>query len=348
MPLSDSILYFPGIEFATPSWVRAALLIWDSVYRIVPEGYVPQDSSDTLEAVNAGLIHNITLEPDDLASTHDGFQKFLCNIPFMPAGLQGSHRVHKDKIDARLYPILDKVATHHVDKDWFQLPSELARGYMFYLAQNAARRRGLYKGTDTADAWVVSYYFSERGNFDDFVYDTSEGSLSYLNIKDLIPISVANVPMSQVIEFLEKRKDEKRNFREQVNRLLGKVALCESKSHLVELFDACHRDLLEAKQALRRSMSFASVDDLYALFVIAVPVAATVLGTLATYGHPGVAAIATALSFGAVAGYAQFAKAIRANRSANTGAYLLDLDNRLAREGRIWEFDRIMNEFVND
>ncbi|MDR6944705.1 hypothetical protein J2W55_004565 [Mucilaginibacter pocheonensis] len=41
---SASILYYPSIEFASYEWVKSSLLLWDYVYRIVPENYETHDS----------------------------------------------------------------------------------------------------------------------------------------------------------------------------------------------------------------------------------------------------------------------------------------------------------------
>ena len=40
----NSILYYPHIEFQNEAWVKSCLLLWNHVYRIVPEGYTPNDS----------------------------------------------------------------------------------------------------------------------------------------------------------------------------------------------------------------------------------------------------------------------------------------------------------------
>lgn len=37
-------LYYPSVEFRDPVWIRQACLIWDCIYRIVPEGYSPKDT----------------------------------------------------------------------------------------------------------------------------------------------------------------------------------------------------------------------------------------------------------------------------------------------------------------
>ena len=57
----DSILYYPHIEFHNVAWVKSSLLLWNHVYRIVPEGYVPNDSDDIKALVDEDLVREIKL-----------------------------------------------------------------------------------------------------------------------------------------------------------------------------------------------------------------------------------------------------------------------------------------------
>ncbi len=41
--MSNYTLYYPTIEFRNSRWLWSAALLWDRIYRIVPEGYEPQD-----------------------------------------------------------------------------------------------------------------------------------------------------------------------------------------------------------------------------------------------------------------------------------------------------------------
>ncbi|MCC7572813.1 MAG: hypothetical protein KO464_05435 [Candidatus Methanofastidiosum sp.] len=52
---SGSILYFPSIEFNDENWVKASLLLWDRIYRITPNNYIPNDNETILEAVDNDL-----------------------------------------------------------------------------------------------------------------------------------------------------------------------------------------------------------------------------------------------------------------------------------------------------
>lgn len=84
----DSILYYPHIEFQNEAWVKSSLLLWNHVYRIVPEGYVPNDSDDIKALVDEDLVSDIKLEDKDREDTCDEFLKLCDRIEnHMPAGL---------------------------------------------------------------------------------------------------------------------------------------------------------------------------------------------------------------------------------------------------------------------
>lgn len=352
MSITNRILYFPSIEFQSPAWVKGTLLIWDYIYRIVPKDYTPNDSAAIKKAIDAGRIRDIKLEKDDLERTLCKYSSFIDSLPYMPAGLDTdgyASGIHKDKIDARLYPILDKIASNYRNEDWVHLPSELSRGYMFFLADVVAERRNLYKGTDNADAWVTSYFFSENGQISERIYDSeAEGQLIYLNHNDLIPIIIPNVPMDSILEFTEKRKDEKELFRDHINKFHQTLRTCESPSHAQDILSDYRNDLLKAKNSLRKSMDFCSPSDLSALFTVALPVAATIFGGICAFtGHPDFTALSTSLGFGSVAALHEYKKGKKIRKN-NHATYLLDLEEHLAKERKIHNFNYLMDQFVND
>lgn len=96
---SDSILYFPSIEFKSDEWIKSSLLYWDKIYRIVPQGYKPRDSVLVQTVCQHGLIENITLESADKSKTADEFIKFYDNLQFVPAGLEATRaeKLHPKK-----------------------------------------------------------------------------------------------------------------------------------------------------------------------------------------------------------------------------------------------------------
>ena len=91
--ISNYILYYPSIEFQSTEWVKSSLLLWDAVYRIVPEGYEPIDNDEIRAFVDAGLIRNIVPTDDEKKSIEKKFKrtcKQLESPQYRPAGLQSS------------------------------------------------------------------------------------------------------------------------------------------------------------------------------------------------------------------------------------------------------------------
>ncbi len=139
-----NVLYFPHIEIRDDGWLKAALCIWDSVYRIVPQGYTPQDSDDVREAADAGAIRNLYLSPKDLEETREEYHDFLAAIPYLPDALErpprDSEMIHREKLDERMVAELTDVLgviTRH--GDWLELPRGLADGYMLFLSNTISR-----------------------------------------------------------------------------------------------------------------------------------------------------------------------------------------------------------------
>src|SRR5580704_6013185 len=96
---SGSILYYPTIEFQSDTWLKAAICVWEKVYRIVPFSYKPHDSDEVKEAIDAGLVESIKLEKEDLAKAASDFQSFMDGADTFPASLSGY-----DNIDIRIHP----------------------------------------------------------------------------------------------------------------------------------------------------------------------------------------------------------------------------------------------------
>jgi hypothetical protein len=349
---SANVLYFPFIEFQSLEWLKATLLVWDHVYRIVPSGYSPNDNAEIKEAIQAGRIRNIQLERQDTQDAYQTFTDIIRNAQFVPAGLESEdvERIHRDKIDDRLYPILEQQANAFRQEEWVNVSKEFGRGYMFQLADIVASRRGLTKATSDSDAWVTSHYFSHEGNVGEMVYDASASrQLCYFNFKGVIPLSVKQCRMKDIASFSDKHRDERKLFRQRVSAFLGQLEACESESHLGDIIHDYWIDLIRAKEDFRKSMSFAGTGGLHALFTVAVPVAATVLGTIGTLtSNPALMEMAVAMGFGSVAALAENRKRREDTAKTNYGAYLLDIDEKLAKENKIYRFNYIMDQFIND
>lgn len=217
--MRKSVLYFPHIEIPNHNWLKATLLFWDDVRRIVPTTYHPNDSAEVRAAVDSGLVKQIALEKQDLLGVTKNFHKFMAQIPFRPHGLESNSTslLHPEKVDATLYPLLDKYAISEKNGGWIELPHQIVRGYMFFLSQHVAKRRKLERATDTPEAFSISSYFSEKANFHEmFMDENAPGFYASLIFEDLIPSNISDIPISEIIKISEKTKDERAIFREKL------------------------------------------------------------------------------------------------------------------------------------
>lgn len=348
----DSVLYYPHIEFKNEAWVKSSLLLWNHVYRIVPEGYTPNDSDEIKALVDEDLVRNISLNDNDRGKTFDEFLSLCDKIEgHMPAGLVPSDedRIHPCKIDNRLYPYLDLIGEHFIDEDrWLHLSKELARGYMFKLSQVVARNRNLNRGTDDVDAWSINPYFCENANFGEFLQDPdAKGFFCSVTLEDVVPENIGGVSSKDLIKFVRERRDERKLLREKFDELTGHIAMVSVPQHAGQISKDFVDDLMYAKEQYKKSMD--NWKDVVALPIsTGVPVALTALGTIISTigGNPfSLIKLGSSLALGAICSYADFYRA-KKRRDPSYGSYLIDVD-KLCKNVVVDSRVRL-EEFVND
>lgn len=348
----NSILYYPHIEFQSEAWVKSSLLLWDHVYRIVPEDYIPNDSDEIKTLVDEDLVRNIKLDDKDRGETFDEFLNLCDKIEnHMPAGLVPSdeERIHPNKIDSRLYPYLDLIGDHFIDDDkCLHLSKELARGYMFKLSQVVARIRNLNRGTDDLDAWSINPYFCENANFGDFLQDsTAEGFFCSLTLEDVVPQNIGDVSARELISFVNRRKDERKLLREKFDDLTSHLAKISNIQHAGQVENDFVSDLLKSKEQYRMSMDCWKNIPAWSI-TTGVPVSFTVLGSLACLNPENpfnIFSIAGGLIIGAICAYENF-KMTQKNRDPSYSSYLLDIDNLCGNV--TCQSYRRLEDFIND
>ena len=348
---ANSILYYPHIEFQNEAWVKSSLLLWDHVYRIVPEDYTPIDSDEIKALVVEDLVRSIKLDDKDREETFDEFLRLCDKLDNrLPAGLIPSdeERIHPDKIDNRLYPYLDLIGEHFIDDfRWLHLSKELARGYMFKLSQVVARIRNLNRGTDDLDAWSITPYFCENANFGEFLQDPdANGFFCSVTLEDVVPENIGGVSSHDLISFVNNRKDERKLLREKFNDFTSHLAMISNLNHAGQIEMDFVNELMESKEEYRKSMD--KWKDIPALAIsTGVPVSLTTLGTLSSIqGNPfSLLRIAGSLVMGAICSYADFYRA-KKRRDPSYSSYLIGVD-KLCKNVRGESYTRL-EEFIND
>ena len=69
-------LYYPQVQFYSPNWLRTALLYWEGVLRLVPDGFQPVDPPIVSDLADLGLVESVSPAPY-IASAKDKFLEKL-------------------------------------------------------------------------------------------------------------------------------------------------------------------------------------------------------------------------------------------------------------------------------
>ncbi len=278
--VSGNILYYPTIEFQDDTWLKAAVCIWEKIYRIVPPSYTPNDSDEVKEAIDAGLIESVMLDKNDLETTASDFQLFMDEADTFPAALQGHDsidiHIHPEKIDAKLLPLFESLASK-IDPDGFlSVSQEVAQAYMLYLATNIARRRQIGKATDNANIFSVDSYFQFDGNFNSYPFDNEKTEVAAaVVLPQLLPGGLDTDSMSRVLEFRKRHTESRSSYRESVLELAQHLTKIESKSHVLDVIADFRANLESAKLSpVGKAIASASEFKMCAL-AVGLPIAAS-------------------------------------------------------------------------
>ncbi|MFZ2448290.1 MAG: hypothetical protein WAW37_18175 [Syntrophobacteraceae bacterium] len=357
--LQSSILYYPTIEFLDETWVKSTLCIWERIYRIVPSSYTPNDSDEIKDAINAGLILDLKLSDEDLSKTAQLFNLFWERVPVIPLGIEGFDelevRLHPDKVDARILPLLQSLAKQIDPNGFLNLSSQVANTYMLFLAETVARRRRLAKLTDDPDMFSIMNYFAHNGNFNEYIYNTECNEVTAsIAMPMLLPGGLKYVNMNKVIEFRDRFTEERMAFRESVIRLVDELKNVEDRDYVREILRQHEKGLLKNQASMLKSISQGMKDAACAVLSVGLPTTLSAMSLLALGSNDpfNLIQISKSAFIGAIASIADTLRSRRKGWRSEAGMYYLQLKN-VFRSGdqiefRTPAFHRALEEFIND
>jgi hypothetical protein len=353
--LNHSVLYYPTIEFQDETWVKAALTVWDKIYRIVPANYNPKDSDEVKKAIEADLIENINLSVEDLEEAADKFTSFCHKLRFPPAGFDSSTydvRLHSDKIDSRLIPYFKGIASEFDSSGFFRLPESIANGYMFYLSKSVSSRRNIAKLTDNPDMFSGMIYFDGNGHFDESLIDDSINEMyCSLIIENLIPADIRSIKIDTIIDINKDMSVARNDFRKSVSEFTERIRKIKDKEFVVREIERFKKELLATNYTKK---------EIYKTFCDKLATSSLYVGfpTLVTsfYTSPSDLSDIIKLFDGVfIAGIASLCDAgketINTWKSRRSNYYLelgKILDSHEKSEIQIRGINRLFNEFLND
>tara|TARA_R110002050_G_scaffold215721_1_gene351828 strand:- start:203 stop:1288 length:1086 start_codon:yes stop_codon:yes gene_type:complete len=355
---SDSVLYYPTIEFQNETWVKAALTFWDKIYRIVPQGYKPMDSDEIKIAVSEGFIENIELSENDLATTADKFEKYCSTLDWYPAGFHRnsySARLNVEKIDSRLRPYFDEFAGTMDDKGFYKLKSEVANGYMFFMSESISETRNIAKLTDSSDMFSAMSYFDGDGKFDEWLTNPDAKEIyTNLIIENLIPSDIRSIRMDKIISISDSLKTQKTEFRNLVSTFANDFSKIENNEFAEKRLYDFKSSLLESQLTRTEILKGFTTNLAASALYSGLPIFSTnMIASMFTSGDQFdiIAAVSKSLLISGVATMADARRTVQKWDSKKSN-YYLDIRKNLTSEENAQitykNMHRMLDEYVND
>lgn len=249
-------LYYPTIHFQSYEWLLSASLIWDKIYRIVPESVKVSDPDNVRLLMEDGNI-GVKINPEPyVKKVAESFLKKIksrhwkANALSLKGNYLKSEMIHKDKIDVVLKNILIDSGTIETYKEWLIVPKHLSSLYMTFLADHIAKLSNLQLISDLYEAWIGQTYFHYDGKI--LPYDLSYNSFSSLNsapvlafliLEDFIPENINNINPKKILKFREKFKEERHNYFMAIKKAAIEINKCNDPKIIKDLFEDLKKDI---------------------------------------------------------------------------------------------------------
>lgn len=239
--MNDSALYYPYINFHNSSWIKAMSLFYDKIYRIVPHGLNLNDPSDLKALIDNEIIGSQINNLDEYKSTAS--TNFLAKLDsFKEKALTFTHynrfnniaRLHQDKVDQKIRDFFKDSGYQQID-ECIEVPEYVASLYMLFLGNEVSKSNNLALITDKTEFWTainfykLEEYFEPRNhnhrmNLPHYHSKREENILFSIVLDKIMPLNIADIPTDKIINFREKRIDQIKNLRQEINTLNEKLS----------------------------------------------------------------------------------------------------------------------------
>lgn len=354
----NSALYYPRIEFDDPRWLWTAALVWDKVYRIVPDDYTPEDS-DNVKALCADGDIGIPIRPGAYAeAVADEFRLNLHAGKWQAAAfekdrVQNYAKLHEQKIDVKIREMLISHGRAAAHDQWLYVPSDFEALYMTYLATKIACKNNLQAVSDSDAAWTALTYYSTGDIKTEGPEEEQPFALAALMIGDYVPANLTDIAPDKLLQFRQKFPDERRNFMGAIKVAAHQLANCHDAKVAAEMVRAIAIDVHRATSEFKRSMDDLRVNSFTGFKTLSFPISTSVLGTLLPAEFASMAILGTTgFALGCIAGVASLKHKGKRLSKESDYSYLVHAERAFPKTAdglnvpRGLHYD--LNEFIND
>lgn len=287
-----SALYYPTIDIKNEKWLRSAILFWDSIKTIVPEGYRNPYSSRLAKILQDEDILspiNVNSDMEEIESLADDVLEYLTDPAAAGVLFGGSDNgnviLYPEKLPreireiARIHPLkLPYFVRDQIDRlsdDGFaRVDGAFASFYMTLLAKKVSERLGLgivtdssgaeqlstavtkgrvLRTTDISDSDSERRYMRRYGRSADLPREIAQGTIFELMLRSFdLP---ENISIKELIKFRSVHAEELAILRAETTRLVSDFP----EEFSLDALRQCASDQYETKvlpaiSSLRRSL----------------------------------------------------------------------------------------------
>lgn len=309
--MNKDALYYPHIALGNPTWTKAMSLLYENIYRIVPDNVIPEDSAELQALLEEGSVGKMINPASYSKGAADEFLSKLDDwnaaaFSGDPDGEDQLSRIHEDKTDRRVKELF-KEAGFQSENDWMYIPTEIASHYMLYLANDISRKNNLSIITGDWGAWTGTSYFNLNGQLDESI--TPEMESEYINdpfglfsliVSRITPLNISEIPAEDILKFRLKRADEITNFRTCIGELHAELQSIESSDIQFDLIASKVKALEKAKKDYQDSADLIKAKGWFGITMMGFP-APVVFGKLMSIPTASTVALGTTgLALGAL------------------------------------------------
>jgi hypothetical protein len=322
-------LYYPYIEIKDTKWLKAAALYYDSLERIVPDGYTPVDNR-TVKSLNEKFKFIKNINPaeaaEDIAPAFiDFFKTQLSSEPWRNAFLKKLEKkpdinkpfsIHTGKIGNQLADELYNQGFKITDSGSYQtytFDEVTGSLYMTFLANQLAADKLIPVVTDDLLFQPLIKSIQEQKNEGDIGFQFAS-----IIINCSVPQALENTPIQKIIDFRDYHQDERLEFYKAINDLVKDLNNVENKQVLQEILNSRQQQFLNAAKNLKRAYWGVKINAANGLFLLSVPAIALAAGPLIAAGAVLVAAAGKTIA--AIADH-------KKTKAGSPHAYVLSLHN---------------------
>jgi hypothetical protein len=274
-------LYYPTIEFTDYEWLWRASLLWDRIYRIVPDGYEPDDPPN-IRALAESREIAIPIYPGGYASEiKEEFCKNLAAGKWNAAALDDDMSdeyklLHANKVDVVLREMIIQKGIGKPGGDWLRVPTSFATHYMTYLANRIAKRNSLHMLSDNTPSWTSATYFRYDGDLEEYPHEELPQQLATFVVRDFLPSNILAIPPNLILSFREKYRAERQRFMASIRLSATKLSNCENSAIAEDIIHDIQKDIEATLKEFRGSLRALKLESLTGLKSLTFPIATTV------------------------------------------------------------------------